>query len=98
MMKDRAMKMKRPVILGIVSIGTLILLSQPAIANELLGLFLTGTIKGTGIVIPYWGMMALYCTVSSLLVAWYIESLIVEGRTQKIVAKQRMQRRRYSHM
>lgn len=77
---------------------SLMLLTQSSVANALLGLILTGSIPGTTVNIPFWLMMTIYSAISALLIAWYIESLIVSHRMRKSSARQRMPRRRYSHI
>jgi hypothetical protein len=88
---------KKAIIVGSLVVTT-VALFQAKIVNALLGLILTGTIPGTPYTLPFWVMMAFYCTIISLLVAWYVESLIVSRRMHKTTSKQRMPRRRYSHI
>lgn len=90
--------MKRAVIVGICITVAVIALTRGVVVNMLLSLILAGSLPGTTIVVPFWAMMAFYCTIASLLIAWYAESLIVEHRMRKSSAKQRMPRRRYSHI
>lgn len=90
------MKRRSLIVSGVV-IG-IILLTQSSVANALLGLILTGSIPGTTVSIPFWLMMTIYSAISALLIAWYIESLIVSHRMRKSSARQRMPRRRYSHI
>lgn len=89
--------MKRAVIISVVIIIA-IALTRSDIVNMLLSLILAGTLPGTSIILPFWAMMAIYCTITSLLVAWYAESLIVAHRMHKASTKQRMPKRRYSHI
>ena len=90
--------MKRAVITGICLMVIAVVMTRGVVVNILLSLILAGSVPGTTIVIPFWVMMAFYCTVASLIIAWYTGSLIVEHRMRKSSAKQRMPRRRYSHI
>ena len=91
--------MPRRIIIGTgIVIAIVILLSEGHVLNAILSLMLAGSIPGTSIVIPFWIMMAIYCTAISLLITWYIESTLLSHRTHKATTKQRMPRRRYSHI
>jgi hypothetical protein len=69
------------------------------VMNALLMFLLAGSIPGTSYSVPYWFMMALYCTVIALLVAHYIERVIAHRHT-RISARtaKHMPKRRYSHI
>ena len=91
--------MKRRIIVSIIILISMLLLTQAKVTNALLGLILVGSIPGTGTAMPFWLMMAVYCAMISLLVTWYVETLMNERRKTKASAKQRrMPRRRYSHI
>ncbi len=75
------------------------LLAQGQIANAILGFVFAGTIPGTSRTVPFWLMMAMYTAAISILVTWYIESVISSRRAHKAApARKRMPQRRYSHI
>jgi hypothetical protein len=90
--------MKQKIIIASIIFTLLALLTQGRIINTALSLMLVGNVPGTSIAIPFWAMMAIYCTIAALIVASYTESLIVNHRMRKATSKRRMPRRRYSHI
>ena len=92
------MSKKRIGLFALLAVGLYVILSQSVVSNAILSLVLAGSVVGTGIVIPFWAMMTGYTTLTALIVAWYAESLLVNRRMRKTAAKQRMPRRRYSHI
>ena len=93
------MNRQKAIIIGL-SIVALAMLVQYGVMNALVLFLLAGVIPGTSYSVPFWVMMALYCTIISLLAAWYVERLIVSARTSKAMRtrQSRMPRRRYSHI
>ncbi len=91
------MNYKKTIVIGSLIVG-IVVLFEGNVVNALLGLILVGTIPGTAYTLPFWAMMALYCTIISLLITWYTESLIISRRTRKSTNKQRVSHRGYSHI
>jgi len=65
-----------------------------------LSLLVTGHIPGTSWTIPFWGMMAFYCLLITLIVTLYVEDALSFKRDSKALhaRKSRMPHRRYSHI
>ncbi|MEO5949153.1 MAG: hypothetical protein ABIP74_02010 [Candidatus Saccharimonas sp.] len=84
------------IILSVAALCVLLLLNQ----GSVLGLLVTGHIPGTSLTIPFWGMMAFYCLLITLVVTLYVEEALSFRRDSKILhaRKSRMPHRRYSHI
>jgi hypothetical protein len=69
-------------------------------ASALLAFFVTGHIPGTTWTIPFWGMMAFYCLLITILVTNYVEEALTFRRDSRAVRTPaaRMPRRRYGHI
>ncbi len=87
--------MKNFIVTSTAVVFVLMLLGQGQIMNAILNLILTGSLPGTSIAMPFWVMIALYCTAISLMVTWYAEALIAAHRDRKLASKRHMPRRRY---
>jgi len=92
--------MKKAII--ILSLATLLMFlgwNQEA-TSAALSLFVTGHIPGTSWTVPFWGMMAFYCLVITVIVTLYVEEALSFRRDSKALhaRKSRMPHRRYSHI
>lgn len=90
--------MKKKFIASIIASLAVLILVDGKAANILLSFVLVGVVPGTHIVLPYWVMMAGYCTVITLIVAYYLEITLKFYYRHKVIpaAKPKMPRRRYS--
>lgn len=83
--------------------GTLLIMLaawHQSTASALLAFFVTGHIPGTSWTIPFWGMMALYCLLITILVTNYVEEALAFRRDSRAAhtPASRMPHRRYGHI
>lgn len=90
--------MKKLFFLSVLAVIVVALVSSD-VMNALLMFFLAGSIPGTSYSVPYWFMMAVYCTIIALMVAHYVERAIIHHHT-RVAARRgtRLPKRRYSHI
>ena len=78
----------------------LIVVTRGELLNFLFSFALTGVVPGTHVVVPYWLMMAAYCSLIALIATGYIERGLkyLHQQRSESVRKARMPHRRYSHL
>ena len=79
--------MKKKLLIGTIAILAVHGLFNGDFMNAVLGFALAGTIPGTNIAIPFWLMMALYCSLASAVVVVYVELSILPKRDAKVTKK-----------
>lgn len=92
--------MKKVLIISIACLSFLAFMKGDGM-SAILDLIIAGHVPGTDYVVPYWLMMAVYCTVIALVIAHYIERALIhhnERRHELATHKPRMPKRRYSHI
>ncbi len=92
--------MRKKVIIGSGSIIVAATLLFSDAINSIMTFLLAGIIPGTHIVAPYWFMMAVYCTLISVIATPYLERIIKLRYDLRRSAKKTSQlpRRRYSRI
>jgi hypothetical protein len=70
------------------------------VMNGLLNLLLAGVIPGTKYSVPFWVMMAIYCTIIAMVITHYVERALTLRHAKQSAKshKSRMPKRRYSHI
>ncbi len=66
---------KKLIIASVITVAAIVVLFTELV-NIIFSFLLTGVVPGTPIVAPYWFMMAVYCTLISIIATPYIERLI----------------------
>lgn len=91
--------MRKKAVIAATVVIMLVVLSRPELTNVLIMFLLTGAIPGTPFSVPFWLMMAVYCSVIALTLTWYLEPFISAANQSRVThaRKSRMPRRRYSH-
>lgn len=86
-------------VIGITILIMLIAWHQSTV-SALLSVLITGHIPGTSWTVPFWGMMAIYCLLITVIVTHYVEEALTLRRDSKAARspKARMPHRRYSHI
>lgn len=92
--------MKNALLTTLYSFIAAILITRGDFVVSLIGFFMTGTVPGTTLTIPFWAMMAFYCLGITAIVTLYIEDLFTVIKTNQTLAtkKRHLPKRRYSNI
>lgn len=92
--------MKKNIGIMLLLLGIVLFFTQGEFANHVLCFLLTGSITGTSFALPFWMMMAIYCTLIALVTTDQIEDIITRRRSIRAeqLRANRMPRKRYGSL
>ncbi len=89
--------MKKAVFATISSFVAIVIVTRSDLMLPVLSFLVTGLVPGTNFIVPFWGMMAFYCLLITVIVTFYIEGTILFIKTHRTAQahKARLPKRRY---